>query len=81
MGWLRGFEPPHDGITIHCLNRLTTATTDLEQVRAAVNEELCHSQVDTPKAARRHPRLQVWLHALERVGCLLFTDLPGSVTL
>jgi hypothetical protein len=27
MGWLTGFEPAHDGITIHCLNRLTTATT------------------------------------------------------
>lgn len=27
MGWLTGFEPAHDGITIHCLNHLTTATT------------------------------------------------------
>lgn len=27
MGWLTGFEPAHDGFTIHCLNRLTTATT------------------------------------------------------
>gem|GEM_PF-705586 len=31
MGWLTGFEPAHDGITIHCLNRLTTATTTVAE--------------------------------------------------
>ncbi len=26
MGWLTGVEPANDGITIRCLNHLTTAT-------------------------------------------------------
>lgn len=41
MGWLTGFEPAHDGITIHCLNRLTTATVTV----ATHNADPCIRQV------------------------------------
>ena len=29
MGLLRGFEPPNDGVTVHCLNHLTTVTSSI----------------------------------------------------
>jgi hypothetical protein len=64
MGWLTGFEPAHDGITIHCLNRLTTATTTAGEALTSHNPSVKTCLLARPFEIRHE--LQTFFRTLDR---------------
>lgn len=59
MGWLTGFEPAHDGITIHCLNHLTTATTRMAEALTSWAGEVKSSLLAGPFYFRHEHRTKI----------------------